>query len=317
MGSRPRGPTSRWRTPGGHGRGRDRRSRLQLRADRPGGSLPHPGTVVQAGRAAARGGGCLEAGPRPARRPRRSQSRRRRSAAAVVRLRNDLAWLWANHPDPSRRDPASAVSMALRAAGEFPEAPAYWNTLGVAHYRAGDDHAAVDALDRAGPWAAGRPSTTSSWPWRTARLGDPAEAGQALARNAPGRTRLPGPLRAGRLLRRGPLHPRRRHRHSGRGPLTPPAGSNEPDSGGQVPGVRPRSMRDSPHPPPCDRAVPIQRNDSPRRRNQPASSTGRATGQSGSQKEIMSRLPDFIVMGAMKCATSRSMSNWPLSRASS
>ena len=56
-------------------------------ADRPGGSLPHPGAVVQAGRAAARGGGCLEAGPRPARRPPRSQSRRRRSAAAVVRLR--------------------------------------------------------------------------------------------------------------------------------------------------------------------------------------------------------------------------------------
>ena len=71
----------------GRGRDRDRRRRRPLRPDRPGGSLPHPGTVVQAGGAAARGGGRLAAGPRPARRPHRSRSRRRRSAAAVVRLR--------------------------------------------------------------------------------------------------------------------------------------------------------------------------------------------------------------------------------------
>ena len=34
---------------------------------------------------------------------------------------NDLAWLMANHPDPSRRDPSSAASMALRAVDEYPD----------------------------------------------------------------------------------------------------------------------------------------------------------------------------------------------------
>lgn len=62
---------------------------------------------------------------------------------------NDLAWLWANHPDPARRDPSAAVAMAHRIVEECPDSEVYWNTLGVAHYRAGDDTSAIAALDRA------------------------------------------------------------------------------------------------------------------------------------------------------------------------
>jgi hypothetical protein len=62
---------------------------------------------------------------------------------------NDLAWLLANHPNVARRDPDAAVAMARRIVERCPDAEAYWNTLGVAYYRAGDDAMAVAALDRA------------------------------------------------------------------------------------------------------------------------------------------------------------------------
>ena len=72
--------------------------------------------------------------------------------------------------------------MALRAVDEFPDAAAYWNTLGVAHYRAGDDHAAVAALDRARTLGGGTAFDDVFLAMAHARLGDPAEARQALAR---------------------------------------------------------------------------------------------------------------------------------------
>jgi tetratricopeptide (TPR) repeat protein len=62
---------------------------------------------------------------------------------------NDLAWLWANHPDPAHRDPDAAVAMARRMVEQCPNAEVYWNTLGTAYYRAGDDASAVAALDHA------------------------------------------------------------------------------------------------------------------------------------------------------------------------
>ncbi len=95
---------------------------------------------------------------------------------------NDLAWLWANHPDPSRRDPVSAVAMSRRATDECPDAAAYWNTLGVAHYRAGDDRAAVDALDRARALGGGSAFDDVFLAMAHARLGDTAGARQDLAR---------------------------------------------------------------------------------------------------------------------------------------
>jgi tetratricopeptide (TPR) repeat protein len=62
---------------------------------------------------------------------------------------NDLAWLRANHPDLARRDPDAAVAMARQIVETFPDAEVYWNTLGVAYYRAGDNASSVAALDRA------------------------------------------------------------------------------------------------------------------------------------------------------------------------
>jgi Flp pilus assembly protein TadD len=61
---------------------------------------------------------------------------------------NDLAWLRANHPDPERRDAEAAVALAQRIVEACPDAEAYWNTLGAAYYRAGDNDLSVAALDR-------------------------------------------------------------------------------------------------------------------------------------------------------------------------
>ena len=62
---------------------------------------------------------------------------------------NDLAWLLANAPDPAVRDPAHAVALAGKAAEANPNCATYWNTLGAAHYRAGDFNATITALGRA------------------------------------------------------------------------------------------------------------------------------------------------------------------------
>jgi tetratricopeptide (TPR) repeat protein len=62
--------------------------------------------------------------------------------------RNKLAWLLATCPDPKLRDPARAVEHARRAVELAPESGTVRNTLGVAHYRAGDWAAAVAALEK-------------------------------------------------------------------------------------------------------------------------------------------------------------------------
>ena len=139
-----------------------------LRPDGPGGSLPHPGPVVQAGRAAARSGGRLAAGPRPARCPPRSQSRRRRSAAAVVRLRQRPGLAVGQSPRPVPPQPGVRRVDGPPGDGRIPRGPGLL------------EHAGGRPLPRRrrprggrtpsiapGPWAAARPSTTSSWPWRT------------------------------------------------------------------------------------------------------------------------------------------------------
>jgi tetratricopeptide (TPR) repeat protein len=95
---------------------------------------------------------------------------------------NDIAWLRANHPDPSRRDPATAVSLARRAVDECPDAAAYWNTLGAASYRAGGDRAAIDALEHARALAGGTAFDDVFLAMARARTGDTEGARQALAR---------------------------------------------------------------------------------------------------------------------------------------
>jgi WD40 repeat protein/serine/threonine protein kinase/Flp pilus assembly protein TadD len=63
--------------------------------------------------------------------------------------RNNLAWLLATCPDARLRDPARAVGLAKRAVDLAPGDSNAWNTLGVAHYRAGDWQAAIDSLTKA------------------------------------------------------------------------------------------------------------------------------------------------------------------------
>src|SRR5262249_51402170 len=59
-----------------------------------------------------------------------------------------LAWLLATCPDAKVRDPAQAVTLARQAIQLAPKEKNYWQTLGVAHYRAGDWKAAIGALDK-------------------------------------------------------------------------------------------------------------------------------------------------------------------------
>jgi serine/threonine protein kinase len=61
---------------------------------------------------------------------------------------NDLAWMLATAADPKARAPARALELAQKAVALAPEVGTFWNTLGVAHYRAGDWKAAVAAFDK-------------------------------------------------------------------------------------------------------------------------------------------------------------------------
>jgi WD40 repeat protein/tetratricopeptide (TPR) repeat protein len=61
---------------------------------------------------------------------------------------NELAWDLATNPDGGRRDPGRAVTEAKRAIDLVPENGTFWNTLGVAHYRAGEWKPAIAALQR-------------------------------------------------------------------------------------------------------------------------------------------------------------------------
>lgn len=61
---------------------------------------------------------------------------------------NDEAWRLATAPDPKARNPARAIELARKAVAFDPYNGAAFNTLGVAHYRAGDWTAAVAALEK-------------------------------------------------------------------------------------------------------------------------------------------------------------------------
>jgi tetratricopeptide (TPR) repeat protein len=61
---------------------------------------------------------------------------------------NVLAWVLATCPSPNLRDPQRAVELAKKAVELTPSEGNYWNTLGTAHYHAGDWNAAVPALKK-------------------------------------------------------------------------------------------------------------------------------------------------------------------------
>jgi tetratricopeptide (TPR) repeat protein len=65
-----------------------------------------------------------------------------------ARALNNLAWLQATCPQIDLRSPSEAVRNARRATVIEPHNGDYWNTLGAAHYRAGDWDDARDALGR-------------------------------------------------------------------------------------------------------------------------------------------------------------------------
>jgi tetratricopeptide (TPR) repeat protein len=76
-------------------------------------------------------------------------------------VNNELAWFLATSPEPRLRDAARAVRLAKQVVAVRPESADYRNTLGVAHYRAGDDRAAVAELETAMSMQAGG----SSFDW--------------------------------------------------------------------------------------------------------------------------------------------------------
>jgi hypothetical protein len=61
---------------------------------------------------------------------------------------NNLAWRLATDRDAKIRDPERAVALAKKAVELAPDVATYWNTLGAAHYRAGNWKDAVAALDK-------------------------------------------------------------------------------------------------------------------------------------------------------------------------
>jgi WD40 repeat protein len=68
--------------------------------------------------------------------------------AAEAKHYNDRAWILATSPEGKDRDPGLAVELARRAAELTPKEGYFWNTLGVAYYRAGHWQKAIEALTR-------------------------------------------------------------------------------------------------------------------------------------------------------------------------
>jgi len=61
---------------------------------------------------------------------------------------NNLAWLLATSPDPKFRNAGRAVKLAQKAVELTPQEGSFWNTLGIAHYRAGEWQDGIDALKK-------------------------------------------------------------------------------------------------------------------------------------------------------------------------
>jgi hypothetical protein len=62
---------------------------------------------------------------------------------------NDSAWTLISHPDLDHHDIARAIQLAEQAITLEPESATYWNTLGIAYFRARDWKATTHALEQA------------------------------------------------------------------------------------------------------------------------------------------------------------------------
>jgi tetratricopeptide (TPR) repeat protein len=65
-----------------------------------------------------------------------------------ARAHNSLAWYLATCADPKLRKPQQALASAKKAVELGPKVGTWWNTLGVAHYRAGNWQEAVEAIQK-------------------------------------------------------------------------------------------------------------------------------------------------------------------------
>lgn len=63
-------------------------------------------------------------------------------------VNNNLAWLLCARPDLKPHDPAEAVALADKAVAGDPQNGLFWNTLGVARFRLGENEPARQALER-------------------------------------------------------------------------------------------------------------------------------------------------------------------------
>jgi tetratricopeptide (TPR) repeat protein len=71
-----------------------------------------------------------------------------KSEAGDFNTWNNLAWTLASRPGTSLKDASLAVKLAGQAVNHAVENGEYWNTLGIARYRAGDFAGAAEALER-------------------------------------------------------------------------------------------------------------------------------------------------------------------------
>jgi tetratricopeptide (TPR) repeat protein len=75
-------------------------------------------------------------------------SKLRELSPARASATNSLAWFLATGPGAEFRDAKRAVQLAEQIVKQAPDTGAYWNTLGAAHYRAGNWKEAVAALEK-------------------------------------------------------------------------------------------------------------------------------------------------------------------------
>jgi tetratricopeptide (TPR) repeat protein len=76
------------------------------------------------------------------------ESMSRGYSSLIAESHNNLAWLLATCPEAELRDPSEALRLARRAVEVEPQQGNFWNTLGVAFYRAGELEEAKKSLEK-------------------------------------------------------------------------------------------------------------------------------------------------------------------------
>lgn len=79
-----------------------------------------------------------------------------------LRARNRLAWMLVTCPDVKFHDVARSLVLAKATLERAPQNGAYWHTLGIAHYRAGEWEAATGALKKSEELLTGRNQAVNS-----------------------------------------------------------------------------------------------------------------------------------------------------------